>query len=317
MGPKRRPRRPQVARPLETSRTRIGVGIDSCVLLTLTTAAAAPWFCTPTARRGREDVRVDGAPPEAELAGALAAQPANELACRVLHQGQEVLIRGESWRFHTLEGPGPAAPTQPEEPQLSLKGFDAREAEVVGRAWSLLNPQERSVVAGSRAERRRARKKLLSGRVAETKVTGGVGKVVFWAGAFEWDHLPYRQGGQPRSLYYAVHELGHVVEGAAFIEISREGPASCLFEAIADLNGSRALLRISSEPLTPYCADDSGECFADAFALWKLEPAWLQQGHPEVYDWFETGKHLDWRAEASQACGGPGAPDDPRPRRAP
>lgn len=276
------------------------------MLLMLTAAAAAPWFCTPTARLGREDVRVDGATPEAELAGALAAQPEHELACRVLHQGQEVLIQGASLRFHTLEGPGPAASTPREEPQLSLKGFDAREVEVLGRAWSLLSPQERSIVAGGRAERRRAQKELLSGRVAETKVTRGGGKVVFWAGAFEADHLPYRPGGQPRSLYYAVHELGHVLERAAFVEISRDGPSSCLMEALADLNGSTALLRISSEPLTPYCAEVSSECFADAFALWKLEPAWLQQHHPAVHDWFETGEHLAWRARASQACGGQG-----------
>lgn len=190
---------------------------------------------------------------------------------------------------------------------MSLSGFDAREAEVLAHAWSLLTPKERETVVGSRAVRRQGKKKFLSGRVAETKVIGGVGEVALWAGAFGWDHLPYRPGGQPRSLYYAVHELGHVVEKAAFVEISRNGPPSCRFEALAELLGSRAFLEASPEPLTPYCADVPSECFADAFALWKLEPAWLEQHHPASHAWFETGEHLDWRGRASEACRGPHA----------
>jgi Mlc titration factor MtfA (ptsG expression regulator) len=66
-----------------------------------------------------------------------------------------------------------------------------------------------------------------------------------------------------------AHELAHV--------ISRRAPIQQQFERLIESTGA--------SPFTRYAASNpQTEFFPEAFALYLLDPAWVQANHPQLYD---------------------------------
>lgn len=85
-----------------------------------------------------------------------------------------------------------------------------------------------------------------------------------------------------------VHELGHALADAPLREaggwsptLTRGGPVIRAFRA----------LDLPPGP-TPYARRSVHEAFAEAFALWKLDPDALRRTQPDALAWFEAGGHL-------------------------
>jgi hypothetical protein len=68
-------------------------------------------------------------------------------------------------------------------------------------------------------------------------------------------------------------------------DAARERRRGALLEAFAALDGAGV-------GPTPYGASNMHESFADAFALYKLDPAALERFSPEMHAWFAAGGHL-------------------------
>jgi len=77
-----------------------------------------------------------------------------------------------------------------------------------------------------------------------------------------------------------------------------EARRSALIEAFRELPGAK-------QGPTPYGKTDLDESFAEAFALFKVDPAALARFSPQMHDWFAAGEHLRWVEVAGDGSGEP------------
>ncbi|MCA9573059.1 MAG: hypothetical protein KC656_34725, partial [Myxococcales bacterium] len=107
----------------------------------------------------------------------------------------------------------------------------------------------------------------------------------------------------------AIHELGHVVEGASWgaaVSSGGRGRFRCAKKATKAMVEAYGTLLGARSP-SDYGADRDtypGEGFAEGFAFYVLHPDYLQRVAPDVYGWFEARGPLVESQARYDACMG-------------
>jgi len=76
------------------------------------------------------------------------------------------------------------------------------------------------------------------------------------------------------------------------LEKSRQAAADAFDRALKAPGEGFARLVEGKDPLTPYSATGDDEAFAEAFALYKIDPDGLKASNKKLYDWFKSGGEL-------------------------
>jgi hypothetical protein len=76
------------------------------------------------------------------------------------------------------------------------------------------------------------------------------------------------------------------------LERSRQAAADAFDTAMKTPGEKFGRLVAGKDPLTEYSKDGPDEAFAEAFALYKINPEGLKKSNKKLYDWFAAGGEL-------------------------
>jgi WXG100 family type VII secretion target len=175
------------------------------------------------------------------------------------------------------------------------KEWSKEDLEDLQRALGRLNERERQKVAGVTFDRWDTpdsyRKAHPGSTISDT--TGGVtnadsdGKVHSISMLDQgFDHprvqngvkvLPQTKHGVVLGEYSLLHELGHAHEFS--------DPSESVLKGFQKAMGNKP-------PMTDYAKTNSHESFAEAYAIYKADPGFVQKNYPEVYKFFQNNEHL-------------------------